>query len=84
MADAPEEVPFNLVEWSGPTHPMASACSWGVALVALQWGDIQFGKDKTDSNRFIIVRHNYVRREHTTTKSKKSRRPTSPANCARN
>src|ERR1700693_3448352 len=25
-------------------------------------------------NRFIVVRHNYVRREHTTTKSKKHRR----------
>jgi integrase len=42
-------------------------------LVALQWGDIQFGKDD-DPNRFIVVQHNYVRREHTTTKSKKSRR----------
>jgi integrase len=43
-------------------------------LVALRWGDIQFGKDGNDSNRFILVRHNYVHREHTTTKSKKSRR----------
>jgi integrase len=43
-------------------------------LVALQWGDIQFGKDEHDANRFTIVQHNYVRREHTTTKSKKSRR----------
>jgi integrase len=43
-------------------------------LVALQWGDIQFGRDDQDSNRFILVQHNYVRREHTTTKSKKSRR----------
>jgi integrase len=43
-------------------------------LVALQWGDIQFGKDENDTNRFILVRHNYVRREHTTTKSKKQRR----------
>jgi integrase len=43
-------------------------------LVALQWGDIQFGKDELDPNRFILVQHNYVRREHTTTKSKKSRR----------
>ena len=43
-------------------------------LVAFQWGDIQFGTDENDSNRFILVRHNYVRREHTTTKSKKSRR----------
>jgi integrase len=43
-------------------------------LVAVQWGDIQFGKDEQDTNRFIVVEHNYVRREHTTTKSKKSRR----------
>jgi len=43
-------------------------------LVALQFGDIQFGKDEGDANRFILVRHNYVRREHTTTKSKKQRR----------
>ena len=43
-------------------------------LVAVQWGDIQFGKDEQDGNRFIVVQHNYVRREHTTTKSKKSRR----------
>jgi integrase len=43
-------------------------------LVAVQWGDIQFGKDEDDGNRFIVVQHNYVRREHTTTKSKKSRR----------
>jgi integrase len=43
-------------------------------LVALQWGDVQLGRDDNDSNRFIVVQHNYVRREHTTTKSKKSRR----------
>jgi integrase len=43
-------------------------------LVALQWGDIQVGSDEEDTNRFIVVQHNYVRREHTTTKSKKSRR----------
>jgi integrase len=36
-------------------------------LVAVQWGDIQFGKDEDDGNRFIVVQHNYVRREHTTT-----------------
>ncbi len=43
-------------------------------LVAIQWGDIQFGKDENDANRFIVVQHNYVRREHTTTKSHKNRR----------
>ena len=35
---------------------------------------IQLGRDERDPNRFILVQHNYVRREHTTTKSKKSRR----------
>lgn len=43
-------------------------------LVALQWGDIEFGKDENDRNRFIVVQHNFVRREHTSTKSKKARR----------
>jgi integrase len=43
-------------------------------LVALQWGDVEFGKSDSDKNRFILVRHNYVRRRHTTTKSKKTRR----------
>ncbi len=43
-------------------------------LVALQWGDIAFGRDEQDSNRYILVQHNYVRRRHTTTKSKKPRR----------
>jgi integrase len=43
-------------------------------LVALQWGDLEFGNDDNDGNRFILVQHNYVRREHTTTKSKKTRR----------
>ena len=42
-------------------------------LVAVQWGDLQLGGDH-DPQRFIVVQHNYVRREHTTTKSKKSRR----------
>src|SRR5579864_1087802 len=43
-------------------------------LVALRWGDLQFGEDENDSNRFILVRHNYVHGEFTTTKSKKQRR----------
>jgi integrase len=43
-------------------------------LVSLQWGDLQFGKDEYDTNRFFLVQHNYVRREHTNTKSKKARR----------
>jgi integrase len=43
-------------------------------LVALQWGDIEFGRSDKDRNRFILVQHNYVRREHTSTKSRKTRR----------
>ena len=43
-------------------------------LVALQWGDIQFGADETDSHRFILVQRNYVHQGFTTPKSKKSRR----------
>src|SRR5260370_20982647 len=43
-------------------------------LVAVQSGYAQFRRDEHDANRFIVVQHNYVRREHTTTKSKKSRR----------
>jgi len=43
-------------------------------LVALEFGDIQFGADDKDTNRYILVRHNYVNRQFTTPKSKKSRR----------
>ena len=43
-------------------------------LVAIEWGDIEFGRDDRDTNRYILVQHNYVRREHTTTKSRKARR----------
>ncbi len=43
-------------------------------LAAAQWGDVQLGGDDNDSARFILVQHNYVRREHTTTKGKKARR----------
>jgi integrase len=31
-------------------------------LVAIQWGDLQFGKDEHDENSFIVVQHNFVRR----------------------
>ncbi len=43
-------------------------------LVALQMGDLNFGKGENDLNRYIFVQHNYVRREHTSTKSRKARR----------
>ena len=54
-----------------------TACRAGLRrgeLVALRWGDIQFGANEDDNNRFMVVQHNYVRRELTTTKGKKSRR----------
>ena len=43
-------------------------------LVALKWGDIQFGASETDPHRFILVQRNYVHKRFTTPKSKKSRR----------
>ena len=43
-------------------------------LVAFRWGDIQFGNSDREPNRYIFVQHNYVARQFTTLKSKKSRR----------
>ncbi len=43
-------------------------------VIALQWGDIQFGASESDPNRYILVQHNYVNRQFTTPKSKKNRR----------
>ena len=43
-------------------------------LVALRWGDIQFGGSEEDANRYILVQRNYVYGQFTTPKSKKLRR----------
>jgi integrase len=43
-------------------------------LIAVTWGDIQFGTSEDDPNRYILVQRNFVRGEFTTPKSKKSRR----------
>ena len=43
-------------------------------LIALQWGDIQFGGSEEDPNRFILVQRNYSQGRFTSPKSKKSRR----------
>ena len=43
-------------------------------LVALQWGDVQFGESENDPHRYILVQHNFVQGQFTTPKSKKSRR----------
>jgi len=39
-----------------------------------EWGDIQFGKDEQDPNRFIVVEHNYVKQSTPRRRAKKSRR----------
>ncbi len=43
-------------------------------LVALKWGDIQFGAGEDDPNRYILVQRNWVYGSFTSPKSKKSRR----------
>ena len=43
-------------------------------LIALKWGDIQFGDSERDSNRYIRVQRNYSFGVFTTPKNKKSRR----------
>ena len=46
-------------------------------VVALQWGDIQFGERENDSDRYLLVQRNYDRRwsrKMLTPKSRKSRR----------
>jgi integrase len=43
-------------------------------LIALKWGDIQFGESPDESNRYILVQRNYAQGRFTTPKSKKSRR----------
>jgi len=43
-------------------------------LIALKWGDVQFGESEHDPHRYILVQHNYVRKQFTTPKSKKPRR----------
>jgi integrase len=43
-------------------------------LIALKWGDIQFGDSERDSNRYILVQRSYHMGAFTTTKNKKSRR----------
>jgi integrase len=43
-------------------------------LIALKWGDIQFGESETDSNRYILIQRNWSHGRFTTPKSKKSRR----------
>ncbi len=43
-------------------------------LLAVRWGDLQFGASDNDPNRYILVQSNFVHGRFTTPKSKKSRR----------
>ncbi len=43
-------------------------------LIALRWGDVQFGESEHDRHRYILVQHNYVRGRFTTPKSGEARR----------
>jgi len=43
-------------------------------LIALKWGDIQFGADEHDPNRYILVQRNWVNGGFTSPKSRKPRR----------
>ncbi len=43
-------------------------------VIALKWGDIQFGENDRSSNRYILVQRNWACDEFTSPKSKKSRR----------
>jgi integrase len=43
-------------------------------LIAVKWGDIQFGSSEDDPNRYLLVQRNFVQGKFTTPKSKKSRR----------
>jgi integrase len=43
-------------------------------LIAVKWGDVQFGSSEDDPNRYLLVQRNFVHGKFTTPKSKKSRR----------
>ena len=43
-------------------------------LIAVKWGDVQFGSGEDDPNRYLLVQRNFVHGKFTTPKSKKSRR----------
>jgi integrase len=43
-------------------------------LLAMRWEDIQFGESEEDTNRYILVRHNYTHGKFTSPKNRKERR----------
>jgi len=43
-------------------------------LLALEWDDVQFGESEEDTNRYILVRHNFTHGQFTNPKSRKERR----------
>jgi len=42
--------------------------------LALEWGDVQFGENEEDPNRYIIVRRNFTHGQYATVKSGRERR----------
>jgi integrase len=43
-------------------------------LIALKWGDIQFGESEDDNNRFILVQRHYYMKHYGTSKTHECRR----------
>lgn len=43
-------------------------------LLALEWEDIQFGESEEDTNRYLLVRHNFTHGQFTSPKNRKERR----------
>ncbi len=66
MAQRPQRYPFFLAA-------LRTGMRMG-ELLALEWGDIQFGENEDDANRFILVRRNFVRGQFVSPKSRKQRR----------
>ena len=52
-------------------------------LIALEWGDIQFGASEQDSNRYILVQHNWVNGRLTSQKTESRAAWICPGNCGR-
>ena len=67
-----------VMELSPDWHPLfLTALRAGLRkgeLIALQWGDVQFGANEEDPHRFILVQRNYSLGQFTTPKNGKTRR----------
>ena len=69
---------FSSVE-GAPSRPLPAIfdrSSHGIRLgelLALEWEDIQFGESEEDTNRYILVRHNFTHGQFTSPKNRKER-----------